>query len=66
MPTTRQETPEVGRDDVLASGARNEEQQVASGRASETPLVVLGAVALAITAVVGVVVAIAFLVFWLI
>jgi len=65
MPTTPHERRPVGQDDVLTSGARNEEQQVASGRASETPVVVLGAVALAITAVVAAVVGIAFLVFWL-
>jgi hypothetical protein len=65
MPTTPQEGKPVGQDDVLASGPRNEEQQVASGRATETPVVVLGTVALAIIAVVTVVVAIAFLVFWL-
>ena len=59
-----QEVP-TGGDDVLASDARNEEQQVASGRASETPFVVLGTVALAIAGVVAVVVAIVFLVFWL-
>lgn len=65
MPTTPQETRPVGQDDVLATDARSEEQQVASGRASETPFVVLSAVALVITAVVAVVVVTAFLVFWL-
>jgi hypothetical protein len=65
MPTTPQETRPAGEDDVLSSGARNEEQQVASGRATETPVVVLGTVALAITGVVAVAVAIAFLVYWL-
>jgi hypothetical protein len=65
MPTTPQEGRPVGQDDVLASGARSPEQQVASGRAGETPVVVFGAVALAITAVVVIAVGIAFLVFWL-
>ena len=65
MPSTPQGTRPVGEDDVLASGARNEEQQVASGRATETPFVVLHAVALVIAGVVAVVVGLAFLVYWL-
>ena len=66
MPTTPHTSRPVGQDDVLASDARDEEQQVASGRATETPFVVLGGVALAIACVVAVIVGIAFLVFWLI
>lgn len=66
MPTTPQERRPVGQDDALATGARTEEQQVASGRATETPVVALGAVALVIAAVVAAVVATAFLVYWLV
>jgi hypothetical protein len=66
MPTTPQTRRPVGQDDVLASDTRGGEQQVAGGRATETPLVALGAVALAIACVVAVVVGIAFLVFWLV
>ncbi len=65
MPTTPQQAKPAGENDVLSSESRSEEQQVASGRAAETPFVVLHAVALAIAGVVAVVVALAFLVYWL-
>lgn len=66
MPTTQQGPRPTGEDDVLSSGARTGEQQVASGRATETPFVVLHAVALVIAGVVAVAVGIAFLVYWLV
>ncbi|TML21894.1 MAG: hypothetical protein E6G28_07100 [Actinobacteria bacterium] len=58
--------PSERRDDtVSSSGVRDEEQQIASGRPSSTPFVVVGVVAMAIWGVVALVVALVFLVFWL-
>jgi hypothetical protein len=50
---------------VSTSGARDEEQQIASGRPSTTPFAVTGIVAMAIWGAAALVVGVAFLVFWL-
>ena len=50
---------------VSTSGARDEEQQIASGRPSTTPFAVTGIVAVAIGGTAALVVAVVFLVFWL-
>ena len=50
---------------MFASGARDEEQQIASGRPSTTPFFLVGIVAVTVAVVVCVVVVLAFLVFWL-
>jgi hypothetical protein len=50
---------------VSTGGARDEEQQIASGRPSTTPFAVTGIVAMAIWGAAALVVGVAFLVFWL-
>jgi hypothetical protein len=55
-----------GDETVVRSGARDEEQQLASGRPSATPFAVIGVVALVIWAVAAVVAAAAFVVIWLV
>jgi len=58
--------PSERRDDAVSSSdVRDEEQQIASGRPSSTPFVVVGVVAMASWGVVALVVALVFLVFWL-
>jgi hypothetical protein len=52
-------------DSIATSGARDEEQQIASGRPSTTPFAVTGIVAMAIWGAAALVVALVFLVFWL-
>jgi hypothetical protein len=50
---------------VSTGGARDEEQQIASGRPSTTPFAVTGIVAMAIWGTAALVVGVVFLVFWL-
>jgi hypothetical protein len=52
-------------DNISTSGARDEEQQIASGRPSTTPFAVTGIVAMAVWGAAALVVAVVFLVFWL-
>jgi hypothetical protein len=52
-------------DSISTSGARDEEQQIASGRPSTTPFAITGIVAMAVWGVAALVVAVVFLVFWL-
>lgn len=52
--------------DTVRSGARDQEQQLASGRPSTTPFALVGVVALVLWTIAAVVAAAAFVVIWLV